>query len=1448
MKKILLFLLFLTFSSNIFAQLDREHWFAPMMDRSGQTNPYQSIYMSTNETTPFKVDVYSNNVIIGTVTISKNNPGKYSLTDTALGSTVNRSKIITKLQSDLFKPIGKGIYLKGEKPFFSSLRFSVNQHAEIITSKGTAGIGTEFYATPAPIEANLGNVGFMTSIMATEDGTVITIDNFNPLVKFSDVVTRTNFNITLNKGESYIIDGQIASGGNNMTTNPNKYGFIGAKILSNHPISVTNGNFNGQYVVTSDSSTDILMDQSVPVDKLGKEFVLVKGNGTIYQPGSSNYSQNMEKAFIVATVNGTNIYVNDETMPVNTTPLTAGQPFVISSEKYKGKGGDHYNMYIRSTENIYVFQLLAGADGASGTSQIATGGYNYIPPLSCYLPKEIDEIGLVSENEGYIGGFLSSDGKPTKLNIITEKGATVTVERDQASFVLKPSDGPFDLTGNNNWVTYSISRSDLTGTDSVSGNIKVKSTKAVTAGISAGDGAVGYGGYFAGFSFIPAIIKQEGDCIPGVKLAVTADFTSYLWVKRNSTGGYDPAPGINNTNVYEPGQAGIYAVVIQQGSCPAIQTQDFKFFNCTTYTNVDYEACSTVDVTPAFSLSTQSYNPTTVKIDVAPTKGTAVVGANGIIKYTANPGATGVDTFKFSYCGIDSIPDCENAQATIQINQVIGQDAVLRECATGGIAEYDLRKADVTADTTVTKVFYKSLAGAQNQTASEVISNFDKYISADAFVYVRIVNSKTCVAIQKIELKSKPNPIVQENLYTKIHCDEDDTLIDGNYVVDPAGITPIVFGSAATFTIRYYDSLAKAELGGADQIIGNYQFTAATAKIWIRVESADSCVTVKEIALKLGSKIPLVKNTLDADVCDKGFDDAEVVNLADYLPELTAQTGLATTYYTSLADANNSANAISATPTIVKGTIATFYYVIRNASYCSDIATVNLKLIDGGFASSTIPASITICEGATTIVDAGTAHVAPFKWVDENDPSRVIPNTQKVTLGEGKYYVILTSPNGCEYKQHFEVVGSPKAQLDVTKLNATYCDEDFDNAIKIKFSTDVTPVILLNNSNVFTVTYTNSSGQVLPDNWSFTTNTVVTVKVVSAYCGTVSNTINFRIGNKIPLIKTVETTEVCDDNLDGKFLVNDLSLKYKPLFTNDASATVKFFVKKADAQNPLATNNIDEVTVTNQQLLYVHVSNGTDCSALAELTIKIKVPKKSDILADKTICPEDTTDLDAGPGFDSYEWYNAADATTIIGSGSDITDLPVGKYYVILKGFSPNDCPYKQNVEIKAAELPIIESIEISGSTVKINAKGGKKPYQYAIDGSNYQANSTFTNVSPGLHKAYVVSADNCDPVEKEFSVVEIYNLISPNGDGINDVLDMSLLKYKMNVKFQIIDRAGRLLFEGDTKNNYTWDGKQGGKVLPTSSYWYNMEWQDFETSPPVKYTGWILLKNRNSE
>ena len=944
MKKFLLSLLLIIINvGNLFAQRDTEHWIAPYYT---STSGYkQSLYLSTDSLTPFVVTIYSNNAVVGTATISNGAPTTFIVADGLIGATT---------PSDAFNVINKGLYLKADKPFYATLRLaSSTTHAEIVTSKGKAGIGTEFFvaATPSPFSSSSNN--FTAGVLATENNTTVTA-TWNNNVAFIGTLpaglART-YTFTLQKGESFIFAG---AGG----TASNLMNFTGAKIVSDKPITLTNGNMNGNFGTGSSSGSDSILDQSVPLDRLGNTFAMVRTRSTL---------NDLEGGLIIATEDNTQVYLNGSATAIAT--LNAGQWYRISGTNYitQNAAAQHSNMYISTTKNVYLYQLVA-----VGTSN-ATCGFNYIPPLNCFLPRKIDEIPFINEMPtATTGASTTPSGTIIKLNIITEAGANVTINGRPTT----ATEGPFPVTGNANWVTYSA-----TG---LTGNVRVQSDKAVTAGINGGFSTAGYGGYFAGFSSIPLISKTNGDCIPGMILEVDDSYDTYQWFRNGIA-----IPGANG-NRFTPTQSGTYTAQVSVGSCNAAMTPEYKVYTCLTESAMTKNVCEGyLDIVPAFTNSTQTFVPATVQIITPPANGTATINpVTGVIGYTPTYGFVGTDRIVYKFCGNNpDFTDCEQVTITINIAQSpTVQDATLRTC------------------------------------------------------------------------------FLPENVAT-----------------------------------------------------GRFDLTTAT------------------VSTGAG-------NTLQ--------------------------------YYPSLTDANNNTNEI-----------------LNPADY-----------------------------------------VAP-------------------------------------------------------------------------------------------------TGQV-----------------------------------------------------------------------------------------------------------YVRVTNASGCYKVAKINLVVFAPSHSTELQDKIICIEETTTLDAGAGFDGYVWDDGTTAQTVSG-------VAVGTHWVdLIKG----GCTTRQYVTVYASEQPVISSVDVSANNVTVNVLGGTAPYKYSLDNIVWQDSNVFTEIPRGNITIYVKDSYGCNPISIQVTVPNLINVITPNGDGVNDILDYSALASKQGISFAIFDRYGVKIFEGTKDNQFKWDGSLGaGKKVSTGNYWYSIGWNEAQRNTPVKYTGWILVKNR---
>ncbi|WP_234109269.1 MULTISPECIES: choice-of-anchor L domain-containing protein [Chryseobacterium] len=482
-----------------------------------------------------------------------------------------------------------------------------------------------------------------------------------------------------------------------------------------------------------------------------------------------------------------------------------------------------------------------------------------------------------------------------------------------------------------------------------------------------------------------------------------------------------------------------------------------------------------------------------------------------------------------------------------------------------------------------------------------------------------------------------------------------------------------------------------------------------------------------------------------------------------------------------------------------------------------------------------------ICEGTTKTLDATTAAATSYKWFKDG---AIIPGATNAKLNvfgaaanAGTYQVEIDL-GGCELKGSIKVEISQKPVIVPNKV-FTFCDNQLTGGAPINFS-QLSPQLISNfNSAFIPKYYLNAAGTGTPlaDGWLLTGTTTVYLFVETTYgCPASVGNFTLKLGNKIPLLKPIySTAPICDDNFQG---VSINLNNYKSEFTADSSLNITYYHSLAEAKAGVPGTSISANQTLSSTTTFGIRFEGTDCPNVAEITINIKKPKKSTVLEDKSVCPSSTTTLDAGTGFDFYSWSTGISGT----NASSINNVGMGDYWVDLYF---NGCVYRQNVKVTASELPQITHIDVLGSTATVYVVGGVPPYSYSLNNVDFTSSNTFYNVPRGKHTVYVKDSQNCGSVTKEFLVINLINVITPNADGFNDVLDYSDLSLKKEVKIQIYNRFGTTVFSSDA-NQFIWDGKTNGRAVSTGTYWYILSWIEPDTNAPVTYQGWILVKNRD--
>ena len=244
------------------------------------------------------------------------------------------------------------------------------------------------------------------------------------------------------------------------------------------------------------------------------------------------------------------------------------------------------------------------------------------------------------------------------------------------------------------------------------------------------------------------------------------------------------------------------------------------------------------------------------------------------------------------------------------------------------------------------------------------------------------------------------------------------------------------------------------------------------------------------------------------------------------------------------------------------------------------------------------------------------------------------------------------------------------------------------------------------------------------------------------------------------------------------------------------------------------------------------IDEATGCPAQLDVAVSEPVPA---VIANQTLdslacfgLDNATIEIDAGGGDDlMYDWFPPVSTSSVA------SDLGPGTYQVVVTNAS--NCQDSSSFVLEPV-LPIeVELLDAGASIcgasngfIEVVATGGYGAFEYDWSGNT---GPLLWAIPSGTYPITVTDAYGCS-VTATFSIdcaedipIGINQLLTPNGDGKNDVWILEDLYLYPNHSVKVFNRWGVLVYEAAPYTNDwsgTWESGNGdGSALPSASYYY---------------------------
>lgn len=567
------------------------------------------------------------------------------------------------------------------------------------------------------------------------------------------------------------------------------------------------------------------------------------------------------------------------------------------------------------------------------------------------------------------------------------------------------------------------------------------------------------------------------------------------------------------------------------------------------------------------------------------------------------------------------------------------------------------------------------------------------------------------------------------------------------------------------------------------------------------------------------------------------------VSVTNIRPEISGSCGAANpTYFGGYNTANIETNfygrtvPLTATATVVPGQAYHFKMVVADfGPYGADTSYDTAVFLEGGSfnigvelldnTGATLPSEINVCDKVPTVLTASVNDpIMTFQWFYGTTPIPGATTNTITAIEPGVYTVEVSVPgNPCPGKASITINGgtTPLGQNATYLLCSTPDITTFDlNGAKP----------LMSPTPNATFHFYENLADAQAKNDAFITN-------VANYNGADGQILYVVISDGGFCSVLVELTLHREVTPVAGLIPDRIRVCAGESVTLTASGGVTY-----EWVNFNGSGDTQTVPVYQTTTFEVYAIGTKGCKSLqpARFTVEV-IPAVSTTLQDVEMCIGDSLVLDAGAG-DNYSYLWSTGATT-----QTITVTELGIYKVIIKN---GICENEFTVKVHGAASPYITNLNYENNTLTVTAANPminniSVDLEYSLDGVLWQDSNVFTGLLDNTNYTVRVRSKGTSCAGSiEFFTLQISNIITPNQDGVNDVLDLTSLIGFKNFNGSIYDRYGVEVFRF-TKETPIWNGTVGGKKLPTATYWYKFNFEYSKSKTQMSRSGWIMLKNR---